>query len=60
VEGSSEHVKESLGCIKCWETLEQLYNCRLLKKGSAPWSWLVITATYLDDLQDGVWIGELI
>jgi hypothetical protein len=22
--------------IKCWEILEQLFKCRLLKKGSAP------------------------
>jgi hypothetical protein len=26
------------GSIKCWEILECLQNCRLLKKGSGPWS----------------------
>jgi hypothetical protein len=36
VEGSCEHGDEPSGSIKCWEVLEQLYNWRLLKKGSAP------------------------
>jgi hypothetical protein len=27
--------------IKCWEVLEELSDSRLLKKGSAPWSYSV-------------------
>jgi hypothetical protein len=32
----SEHSNQHLGCIKCWEFLEWLSNCWLLKQGSAP------------------------
>jgi hypothetical protein len=35
VEGSCEHGIEPSGSIKCWEVLEWLHSCRLLKKGSA-------------------------
>jgi hypothetical protein len=34
VEGSCEHGNEPSGSIKCWEVLEWLHNCQLLKKGS--------------------------
>jgi hypothetical protein len=40
VEGSCEHGNEPSGSMK-WEILELLRNWRLLKKGSAPWSYLV-------------------
>jgi hypothetical protein len=33
---------ESSGSIKCWEILEQLSDWRLLKKDSAPWSYLIM------------------
>jgi hypothetical protein len=33
---------EPSGSIKCCEIIEWLHNCRLLKEGSAPWSYLVI------------------
>jgi hypothetical protein len=39
--GSCEHGNEPSGSIKFWEILEWLRNWRLLKKASAPWSWLV-------------------
>jgi hypothetical protein len=41
VEGSYEHGNEPVCYIKCWEVLEQLRNCRLLRKGSAPWSYFI-------------------
>jgi hypothetical protein len=41
VEGACEHGNEPSGSIKCWEILEYLRNWRLLKEGSAQWSWLV-------------------
>jgi hypothetical protein len=41
VEGSCEYGDEPLGSIKRCEVLEELHNWRLLKKGSAPWSYLV-------------------
>jgi hypothetical protein len=31
----------NIGSIKCWQVLEQLHNQWLLKKGSAPLSYLV-------------------
>jgi hypothetical protein len=36
LEGSCEHGDEPSGSIKCWEVLEWLHNCWLLKKGSTP------------------------
>jgi hypothetical protein len=39
VEGSCEHSNETLGAIKFWEVSELLRNFRLLKKGSAPYSY---------------------
>jgi hypothetical protein len=39
--GSGEgHGNEPSSSIKCWEVLELLHNWRLLKKDSAPWSYL--------------------
>jgi hypothetical protein len=38
VAGSSEHGNELLGSIKGGEFLDQLSDCQLLKKDSAPWS----------------------
>ena len=43
VVGCCEHVHEPSGFTKCWEFLDQLRNCWLLKKDSAPWRW-VLTA----------------
>jgi hypothetical protein len=37
----AEHGNEFSGSIKCWEFLVKLRTCRLLKKDSAHWSWLV-------------------
>jgi hypothetical protein len=36
VNGSCEHANKPSGFMKCWEVLEWLQNCQLLKKGSAP------------------------
>jgi hypothetical protein len=36
---------EPSGSIACWKILEWLSDRRLLKKGSAPWSYLVRAAT---------------
>jgi hypothetical protein len=36
---TDEHGNEPSGAIKCCKILEQLHNGRLLKKGSAPWSY---------------------
>jgi hypothetical protein len=41
-EGSCEHSNEPSGSIKYWEVLEQQSDWRLPKKGSAPFSQLVI------------------
>jgi hypothetical protein len=38
MKGFYEHGKELSGSIKCWEILDWLSNCWLLKKDSAPWS----------------------
>jgi hypothetical protein len=35
---SCENGNEHSWSIKCWDILERLYNWRLLKKLSAPWS----------------------
>jgi hypothetical protein len=42
VEGSYDYDNKLLGSVKCWEILEQLHNWRLLEKGSAPGSKLVV------------------
>jgi hypothetical protein len=42
MEGSCEHGNEPSGFIICWEILECLRHCWLLKKGSAQWSCLVM------------------
>jgi hypothetical protein len=36
VEGLCERGHEPPGSIKCWDVLEELHNCQVLKKGSAP------------------------
>jgi hypothetical protein len=36
MEGYGEYGNDPSGFIKCWEVLEWMHNCRLLKKGSAP------------------------
>jgi hypothetical protein len=37
-----EHGNEPSGSIKCWEFLDQLRHCYLLKKDAAVWiGWLV-------------------
>jgi hypothetical protein len=41
VEGSCEHGNEPSGSTKCWKILEQLRDWPLLKKDSAPQSWLI-------------------
>jgi hypothetical protein len=38
--GSCEGNNEHLGSIKCGEFLDQLRICYLIKKASAPWSYL--------------------
>jgi hypothetical protein len=38
--GSYEYSNVVFGSIKCWEVLERLHKWHLLKKGSAPWSYL--------------------
>jgi hypothetical protein len=35
-----DHGNELSRSLKCWEVLEQLHNCRILKKGSTPCSLL--------------------
>jgi hypothetical protein len=51
--GCCEHGDELLRSIKCWKFLEQMRNCRLLKKDSAPWSYLgVITAQMFFECRD--------
>jgi hypothetical protein len=42
VEDSCEHGNKPSGFIKCSKILEWLHNWRLLKKGSAPWSYLLL------------------
>jgi hypothetical protein len=46
-ESSCENGNERSGSIKCWEVLEWLHNCQLLKKGSALEVSKVIVATFL-------------
>jgi hypothetical protein len=46
VEGSFEHGNEPSGSITRWKILELLRNWRLLRKGSAPWSYLVTCPTF--------------
>jgi hypothetical protein len=41
VEGYCEHGNEPSVYIKCWENLEQLSDWRLLKKDSAPQTYLL-------------------
>jgi hypothetical protein len=36
VKGSCERGNETSDSVKCWDVLEQLHNCRLLKEGPAP------------------------
>jgi hypothetical protein len=43
VAGSCEH-NEASSCIKGREFLDWLSDCQLLKKDSAPWSWIFKTA----------------
>jgi hypothetical protein len=38
VTDSHEKDNEPSGSVKCWEFLEWLSDCWLLKKGSTPWS----------------------
>jgi hypothetical protein len=47
VEGSCQHGNELSGSVKCWEVLEQLSDWWLLKKGSAPWSELVVVVVVI-------------
>jgi hypothetical protein len=42
VDNSCEHGDEPSGSIKYWVILEYLSDWRLLKKGSAARSWLVV------------------
>jgi hypothetical protein len=46
VEGSCKHCNEPSGSIKCWRIPEWLRNWRLLKKDSAPWSYVVSRKVY--------------
>jgi hypothetical protein len=41
VAGSCEHDNEPSGSIKGGQLLDQLSDCWLLKKDSAPWSYLI-------------------
>jgi hypothetical protein len=41
VAGSCKHGNEPFGSINDWEFLDWLSDYQLLKKDSAPWSWLV-------------------
>lgn len=41
VVGSCEQGNEPFGSTKCWDFLDWLRNCYLLKKDSAAWSLLI-------------------
>jgi hypothetical protein len=43
VAGSYEHDNEPSGFIKCWEFLEWLSNCWLLRKDPAPWNQFLLS-----------------
>ena len=40
--GCCECGYEPLGFLKCGEFLDWLWNCSVLKKESAQWSWLIL------------------
>jgi hypothetical protein len=46
-----EHGNEHSGSIKCWEMLEWLSNCWLLKKDSTLWRYLVYKHVQQCDLE---------
>jgi hypothetical protein len=50
VEGFCEHGNEISGSTKFGEFLEQLHNRRLLKKDSAPFSYLVMNFSFNEDV----------
>jgi len=55
VTGPCEHGNEPWGSIKGEEFFDWLIGCWLLKKDSAPWSWLVIRLLLMTILACKVW-----
>jgi hypothetical protein len=55
VEGSCEFNNELTGSITFWKILGSLSDWQLLKKDSAPWSWLVYQfKNVIEDIQSKI------